>query len=95
MLVLLLSSLFQTSDDDGYQNGVTNWLAGRANANNVDLNRNFPDLNKIYYKIYDYPNHPNNHIDEHFEVMKLLEQVIFSQINYSLSKKYNYIHHYL
>lgn len=30
--------------------GVTNWMAGRANGNNIDLNRNFPDLDVWEYK---------------------------------------------
>jgi len=30
--------------------GVTNWMAGRANGNDVDLNRNFPDLDAWEYK---------------------------------------------
>lgn len=32
------------------EQGVTNWMNGRANANNVDLNRNFPDLDMWEYK---------------------------------------------
>lgn len=30
--------------------GVHDWLIGRTNFNNVDLNRNFPDLDKYEYK---------------------------------------------
>jgi murein tripeptide amidase MpaA len=33
-----------------WERGVTDYLAGRPNANNVDLNRNFPDLDKYYYR---------------------------------------------
>lgn len=60
---------------DNYQEGVKNWLVGRANANDVDLNRNFPDLNKIYYRIKNNSYHRNNHLDEHFEVIEKLQQV--------------------
>lgn len=62
-------TLAAASGNGSYQNGVKDWLEGRANANGVDLNRNFPDLNKIYYKIKGSPNHVNNHIDEHFEAI--------------------------
>jgi len=30
--------------------GVADWMSGRGNGNNVDLNRNFPDLDKYEFK---------------------------------------------
>lgn len=51
--------ILPSMNPDGYElanelerdeNGKKNWLQGRANANNVDLNRNFPKLNAIAYE---------------------------------------------
>ena len=41
---------FSSKTDMLLENGVTEWLTGRQNAKNVDLNRNFPDLDKYYYE---------------------------------------------
>ncbi|CAH1794552.1 unnamed protein product, partial [Owenia fusiformis] len=42
-------------------NGKKNWLIGRANANNIDLNRNFPEVDKIIYS-NEAKHAANNHI---------------------------------
>lgn len=57
---------------DNYQDGVTHWLTGRENANKTDLNRDFPDLDKLYYKTMTKPGHKNNHLDKIREVFKNL-----------------------
>jgi carboxypeptidase E len=41
---------FSTKSEMLKEQGVTDWMNGRANSNNVDLNRNFPDLDKYEYK---------------------------------------------
>jgi carboxypeptidase E len=41
---------FSTKSEMLRLSGVTEWLTGRQNAKNVDLNRNFPDLDKYYYE---------------------------------------------
>jgi hypothetical protein len=43
---------------------------GRANANDVDLNRNFPDLDPFIYKYNHHRRHRNNHLD--FETFRSL-----------------------
>lgn len=44
------------------KNGKKPWLDGRANANNVDLNRNFPEVDKLEYKYEKLKDGLNNHI---------------------------------
>jgi len=45
------------------EEGCSDWLVGRANANGVDLNRNFPNLDEFIYEYNHFANHRNNHLD--------------------------------
>ena len=47
--------LLPTANPDGYAAAAVHgpkgeWLEGRSNANGVDLNRDFPDLNQLAYE---------------------------------------------
>lgn len=62
--------IMPSMNPDGWQkafeeykvNGTVSWLNGRSNANGVDLNRNFPDLNNKMYAIEKSSNGHNNHL---------------------------------
>ena len=45
------------------EQGATDWQVGRANANGVDLNRNFPNLDEFIFEYNKHAKHRNNHLD--------------------------------
>lgn len=60
--------LMPSMNPDGWQtatdNGGQDYLVGRTNNNSVDLNRNFPDLDRIMYNmdVEFGKTHKNNHL---------------------------------
>ncbi|XP_071952319.1 carboxypeptidase D-like [Antedon mediterranea] len=62
--------IMPTMNPDGYaialeeflKTGSNSWTVGRQNANNVDLNRNFPDMDKKFFKLQKMHSKINNHI---------------------------------
>lgn len=85
--------LLPSMNPDGWQvctdTGGTDYLIGRANNNSVDLNRNFPDLDRIMFSNEEVHINHNNHLLEQVErlqepiqpetkaVMRLIMQVPF------------------
>ncbi|OQV14136.1 Carboxypeptidase E [Hypsibius exemplaris] len=58
--------LLPTANPDGYalaavEGSKGQWLDGRTNANNVDLNRDFPDLNQLSYSGESEEANPNSY----------------------------------
>jgi len=61
----ILPSMNPDGHNLAYQNGGSDWLQGRANAENIDLNRNFPDVDAMEYYYLKHGGLPNNHLDWH------------------------------
>ena len=45
------------------EQGANDWKVGRENANSVDLNRNFPNLDEFIFEYNQHAKHRNNHLD--------------------------------
>jgi hypothetical protein len=50
--------------------GGTDYLTGRTNNNSVDLNRNFPDLDRIMFSNEEAHINHNNHLLEQVDRLK-------------------------
>ncbi|XP_058157293.1 carboxypeptidase Z isoform X2 [Dasypus novemcinctus] len=60
--------LLPSMNPDGYEVAAAEgasynrWMSGRANAQNLDLNRNFPDLTSEYYRLVKARGAPRDHL---------------------------------
>lgn len=76
--------IMPSMNPDGWQtatdNGGTDYLIGRTNNNSVDLNRNFPDLDRIMYTNEKLHNmEQNNHLLDMVDTLsEPVRNVLFS-----------------
>lgn len=61
--------------------GGSNYLIGRNNAEGVDLNRNFPDLDRIIFDNEAYYNDVNNHL---MQMVDRLSQPVKHYFSYQI-----------